>query len=226
MPRRYYKEPDVTYGRPKKKVAKSPPDFFRTYDEEMKGWNARRFMRELVMRQGEYYYELRRQEWEGQAPHMQGVPITDPDEINKFLCRPSAVSEISSKEDADQVLRLGMILIAIDPNTPNLVERLSAVVKAIRKRHPLKKQRGRPSKAPDVPGIGLDTVGRWRDHRIVALHDLRLRGYDPRKDRKQLAAWMFPEQKDQRKRGQMLDRSRRLLDEALAGVRSLDAQTR
>ena len=64
MPRAYYKEPDVTYGRPKKKVVKRPPNFFRTYNEDMKGWDARRFLRELMIRQGNHDWDLRRDEWE------------------------------------------------------------------------------------------------------------------------------------------------------------------
>jgi hypothetical protein len=228
MPRSYYKEPDVKYGRPNAKIATTPPDFFRNYDEEMKRWDARRFLRELMVRQGKHDWELGRAEWEDQPPYVRGIPMTDPDEINKFLVRPPPVSQIGSIEDAQHALRLGMILIAVDRNTPDLAQRLNDEAKAIRKMNPLpiKKQPGRPSDSTDVAGFGARKIEQWRAHRIVSLHELRLKGYDPCKKRKELAAWMFPEHKDQRKRGQMLDRSVELLDEALAAQRVLDAQTR
>jgi hypothetical protein len=156
------------------------------------------------------------------------VPLSDPDEINAFLCCPSAVTQIESVEKADHALRLRMILIAVDPNTPDLAKRLGIEAEKIRTAHPLpiKKPRGRSSKSGNVSGIGLDTLGAWRTHRIIELHELRLREFDPRKQRKQVAAWLFPEHQNQRARGKMLDRSVELLDEALAAARVIDAQTR
>jgi hypothetical protein len=228
MPRGYYKELDVKYGRPRTKIAKTPPDFFRTYDEEMKSWDVRRFLRELMIRQGDHDWDLRRSEWEAEPPYTRGSPLTDPDAINRFLCRLPPVSQIESMEDAQHALRLKMILIAVDPNTPDLESQLIAQARAVRTKHPLpiKKQRGRPNDSTDIPGIDENKVDQWRLHRIVSLHDCRLKGYDPRKDRKQLAAWMFPEEKEPRKQGQMLDRSAELLDEALLAQRVIDAQTR
>jgi hypothetical protein len=236
MPRGYYKEPDVKYGRPKTKIAREPPRFFRTYDDEMRNWDARRFFRELVIRQGTHDWEQERGEWKRSKKsafdplgetYLRGTPVTDPDEINKFLCRPPAVSQITSKEDAIHALRLGLILIAVDPHAPNLADKLNIEAKKIRAKYPLPiKPRGRPSDSIDVVGIDANKVEQWRIHRIVALHELRLKGYDPRKERKQLAAWMFPEIRDKRKRGLKLDRAVELLDEALAATREIDAQTR
>jgi hypothetical protein len=156
------------------------------------------------------------------------VPLADPDEINAFLCRPPAVAQIDSAEKADHALRLGMILIVIDPNTPDLTKRLGIEAEKIRKAHPLpiKKRRGRPNKVGDIAITTLEILSAWSAHRIVELHELRLRDYDPQKQRKQLAAWLFPEQKNQRGRGEMLDRAVELLDDALAGARVIDAQTR
>src|SRR5262245_41426179 len=107
MVRNYYKEPDTRYGRPKTKTTKQPPVFFQTYGDQTKNWDARQFLRELVQRQGnhdwEHGQERARREWkkkvrwrerdgwyehtqEGEAPwYSSGSPITDPDEINKFL---------------------------------------------------------------------------------------------------------------------------------------------
>jgi hypothetical protein len=115
-------------------------------------------------------------------------------------------------------------LIAVDPNTPDLAKRLGTEAEKIRKAHPLpiKKPRGRPNK----PGNIAISMNAWRVYRIVELHEFRLKGYDPRKERKQMAAWLYPEQKNERKRGEMLDRAVELLDEALAATRVVDAQTR
>jgi hypothetical protein len=181
-----------------------------------------------MIRQGNHDWELRRHEWEDEPPYLRGRPMTDPEAINKFLCRPQPVSQIGSIEDAEHALRLGMILIAVDRNTPNLKERLYEEAKAIRKKYPLpiNNQRGHPGDPADVGGFDAGKVRQWRAHRIISLHELLLKGYDLHKDRKQLAAWMFPEQKDQRKRGLKLDRSAELLNEALVGQRVIDAQTR
>jgi hypothetical protein len=121
-----------------------------------------------------------------------------------------------------------MILIAVDPNTPDLASRLNAQAGVIRTKHPLpiKKQRGRPGDPTDVAGVDAKKLAQWRKYRIVHLHKLLLNGNDLPKDRKQLAALMFPEEKDPRKRGQMLDRAKELLDEAFAAQRMIDAQTR
>ena len=227
MPRGYYKEPDVKYGRPKTKITREPPCFFRTYDEEMKGWGARQFLKELIQREISYNWERQRSEWEDKPPHVPRglVPVTDLDEINAFFCRLPPVSQITSKEAATHALASGLTLIAVDPHTPNLSEGLGIEAKKIRAKHPLpiKKKRGRPSDPTNVAGIDANKLEQWRTHRICALHELRLSGY---KDRKQIAKWMFPEIKDQRKRGDKLDRAVELLDEALAAERVIDAQTR
>ena len=108
--------------------------------------------------------------------------------------RPSAVRQIATAEDAERALNLGFVLIAVDPNTPNIMERLSTEAKAIRANHPLPLERspGRPSRSIDIH-IDDAKVQRWRDHRIVALYDFRLMGHHPSSQRKQVAAWMFPE---------------------------------
>ena len=250
MPRDYYKEPGVKYGRPKTVVSEAPADF-EIYDTS--DWDDRRFLRELVKRQIEHDWKKQEGEWlkepgpfeKGRyrleertvAPGLRAggpwdfrglTPLTDPDEINAFRCRPPPVSQIDSAEKADHALRLGMILIAVDPNTPDLAKRLGIEAEKIRKAHPLpiKKRRGRPSKSGDIDIIPPETLNAWRVHRIVELHELRLRGNDPQKQRKQLAAWLFFEQKNQRARGEMLDQAVELLYEALAAARVIDAQTR
>jgi hypothetical protein len=113
MSRRYYKEPDVTHGRPKTKIDDKPPPFFKFY--ETTKWDVRRFLRELVRRQAALDWEQKRADWEASGGGAL-TPLLDPDEINEFLCRPRAVSRIQSAEEAEHALRLGMILIAVDPN--------------------------------------------------------------------------------------------------------------
>jgi hypothetical protein len=125
-------------------------------------------------------------------------------------------------------LKLGMILIAVDPSTPNLVSRLVEQGRAIRKRHPLfpRKRKGRPAASEDISGIDDHDLDQWRNHRILALLDLLLMDFDPSKDRKQLALWLFPEIQNQAARGKKFDNARAHLAQARAASRVIDAQTR
>jgi hypothetical protein len=235
MVRNYYKDPDEEHGRPRTRIARHPTDFSI---RDTSGWDARRFLRELAILQGKHAWEQERTEWEAPMPaqllpapiidpNANLIPVTDPDEVNRFLDRPPAVSQITSQERAAHALALGMILIAVDPNTPDLAEKLSAEAKDIHAQHPLPiKDRWRPSGSTDVAGIDAQKVEQWREHRIVDLYDLIIRGHDPCKERKQLAAWLFPEVEDRQARGKKLDRAVRLLNEALASMRMIDAQTR
>jgi hypothetical protein len=123
-----------------------------------------------------------------------------------------------------------MILIAVDLHTPDLAKRVGIELEDIRAKYPLPKNRGRPSISIDVAGIDAPKVEQWRDHRIVDLYDLILKGHDPGKERMQLAWWLFkdvfPNVKDRQARGKKLDRALELLSEALASLRMIDAQTR
>jgi hypothetical protein len=230
MTRRYYKEPDVVYGRPKTKI-EARPKWFKSYDSEMKDWDLRRFMRELVKREGEHTWKAEKLEW-NESPafkvtRLKGNPLSDPDEINAFLCRLPPVSMVTSVNEADHALTMGMVVVAIDPNVPGLRKRLTTLAKKIREQYPVAaaSRRGRPSKLDNAP-IPDSIVKEWRVHRIVALHELRLAGHDPHKERKQVADWMFPAIKDEKLRGAKLDRAVLLLDDALAQARVIDAQTR
>lgn len=225
--RPYYKEPDVIYGRPKTKIAPLPKGF-QSYDEEMRGWTLRQFMRELEKRLGDHQWKLELPEWNA-CPGLEGTTlVSDPDEVNALLSRPKAVTQLKSADEASHALDLGMVLFAIDPNTPNLKLRLADVAKTIREQHPITAglSRGRPRKLDSAPEISNSKVQEWREHRIIALHELRLGGHDPHKERKQMALWMFPEIKDAQRRGAKLDRALMLLDDALAQARLIDAQTR
>jgi hypothetical protein len=199
----------------------------------MKGWGPREFLRELENRRLRHNEERgrkrRRREWKFLNLSDEAAPPTDFDEINRFLCRPPAVSQIGSVKEADHALRLNYILIVVDPNTPNIEQRLIAEAKTIRKKHRLhlKRSPGRPRfSSADTTSPDARKVQQWRDHRIVTLHDLRLNGYDPRKQRKQVAALMFPEIGHGRTRGRKLDQAVKLLDDFLAAARPIEAMTR
>jgi hypothetical protein len=229
MSRSYYKEPGSVYGRPKTKIERPPKDF-KSHDKE-RDWDLRRFMRELVKREVDHSWNTERQEWNEspafkKAP-LEGAPLSDLDEINAFLCRPSAIVGVKSASDADHALTLGMVLFAIDPNVPNLRGQLAALARKIREQHPpaVGLRRGKPSKIDNAP-ISNSRLSEWREHRIVALHELRLAGHDLRKKRKQVAYWMFPEIEEEKPRAAKLDRAVMLLDDALAQARVIDAQTR
>jgi hypothetical protein len=234
MARHYYKESGTKYGRPAKNVDDDHPPDFSFYDT--KDWNARRWFKEIADRQGRHEWARERGEWETplpthllQAPIIDPnanlIPITDPDEINKFLCRPPAVRQVTSKEDAEHDLALGRTLISVDPYTPDLADKLTAEAKKIRRAHPLPiKNRGH--QGANAAGITKNKVLQWRAHRLVELCDLKIMGYDPAEHRKQIAAWLFPEISNQEGRGKKLDRAVKLLNEMLKSMGMIDAQTR
>jgi hypothetical protein len=248
MKRGYHKVAGTKYGHPKTEKMTPRPVGFSLCDTS--GWDARRFLRELAIRQGRHEWAQQQDEWvlprnklvkegnewwlerDGVEPMFSpnATPITDPDEADRFLARPPAVSRITSQEQAAHALALGMILIAVDPHTPDLAKKVGIELKDIRAKHPLPKTRGRPSASTDVAGIDAQKVEQWRDHRIVDLCDLIIKGHDPDKKRINLAWWLFKDvlryPSNRRARGKKLDRAVELLNEALASMRMIDAQTR
>jgi hypothetical protein len=233
MTRGYCKEPGTKYGRPAKEIDDPPPNFSF---HDTRDWTARRWLKEIADRQGQHEWAQQRGEWETalpasmlQAPIIDPdanlVPVSDPDEVNKFLARPPPIRQVTSKEDAAHDLALGRIVITVDPHTPDLADRLNAEAKKIRRVHPLPtKNRGR--QGTNAAGINESKVQQWRQHRLVELYDLIIMGYDPVEDPKQIAAWLFSEIKNQRRRGEKLDQAVKLLDEMLNSMRMIDTQTR
>ena len=65
----------------------------------------------------------------------------------------------------------------------------------------------------------------WVKYRILALFDLLNAGYDPSSQRKQLAAWLFPEVKSLKARGDSFDRAREVLDQAISTIPALRVQS-
>jgi hypothetical protein len=115
MKRGYVKEPGTVYGRPKQEIKNQAPAWFNTHDEEMKGWDARRFMRELQIRSGDEYWKREKRKWKGIIAG--GKPMTDPDEINRFLCRPPSVSQVKTSDDAAHALKRRPKVKKLETNT-------------------------------------------------------------------------------------------------------------
>jgi hypothetical protein len=101
-------------------------------------------------------------------------------------------------------------VLEIDPNCPDeiLFEKIATVLK----------------RARNKPARRINTKA-WAEHRILALYDLRLMGYDLSKDRKQLAAWLFPEINNEKPRGDKFDRANEYLKAAMASLNALRAQS-
>jgi hypothetical protein len=242
MTRGYYQEPGTRYGRPAKEIGDPPPNFSF---HDTRNWDLRRWLKEIADRQGRQEWAQQQSEWvrlqpkvvqKGDKREWEGTElepifgpdatlVNDPDEINKLLARPAPVRQVTSQEDAAHDLALGRIVITVDPHAPDLADKLKAEAKKIRRAHPLPiKNRGH--QGTNAAGINESKMQQWSKHRLVELYDLMLMGYDPVKDRKKMAAWLFPEIRNPQGRGKKLDRAAKLLNEALDSVRMIDAQTR
>jgi hypothetical protein len=225
--RPYYKEPDTKYGRPRIRIKKTPPGSFSLaqHDELASQLDARGYLNEIVRRDTWHEFKQEHPDFRelGIAPGFETV-----DDINRFLVRLDPVTIVKDGKRAKHALLLNMVLIAIDPNVPDLEARLRNVGQEIREQHPLPVTRppGRPPKSGDIDGVCQADVHAWRDHRVLALRELEHMGYSPGKDRKQLARWLFPEIADETKRGRKFDKAVVLLEQLCAAVRVIDAQTR
>ena len=223
--RNYHKEPDLKYGRPKKKISKIPPSWFSNHDDLVRKLDARDFLRLIVAKQNKDDWEKRvSKEW----PHGQGIPLFELDEINHFLKPLSPLSVLKNEEEAAHAKALGFVVISIDPHVPNLASSLKKIIGEIRKDYPFPVRRkvGRQSIEGDMPLFDETDLQQWKDHRILALYDLRLRDFVRPEQRKQIASWLFPEIKNQTDRGNKLDKAQKILDQFLSSLRSIDAQTR
>jgi hypothetical protein len=136
--------------------------------------------------------------------------LTDPIEMDRFMCRTDVVAECESPEDLEVARFNGRIVVEIDPACPDdlLFKKIKAVLDRARDRKPRK----------------INTNA-WAEHRILALYDLQLMGYHLSKDRKQLSVWLFPELNDDKARGDKFDRARELLAAALSSLSDMRAQS-
>ena len=126
------------------------------------------------------------------------------------MCRSEVVAECKTETDLKVARFNGRVVLEIDPACPNelLFQKIGAVL-----------DRARNRKARRI------NTTAWAEHRILALYDLKLMGYDLSKERKQLAAWLFPEIDGEKPRGDKFDRAKEYLDGAIALLPTLRAQS-
>jgi hypothetical protein len=191
-------------GRPKVPVKSEPPKYISRLNALMMHLDDRGWYRELAKRQ-------RREYLKANAPFIGGRPIGDPLEMDRIMCRSDAVVEWKDETDTDlnAAQFTGHIVLEIDPNCPNslLFKLINAILDQTRKRHARR----------------INTK-HWAQHRILALYELKLRGYDLSQDRKQLAQWLFPKISSQKVQGDKFDRAKQYLNEAKDQLPALRAQ--
>lgn len=204
MTRPYVVE-DGHAGRPKTEINPEPPPGFSLHDPLMEKLDKRGWYRQLAERQ-------RYEEMDGDPHHREFNlrQVTDPEEIDRFMCRAHVVAEVNTLDQLEGALFNGRIVIEIDPVAPKkvLFKQIAALLDDVVSR----------------TGRQISTKA-WKDHRILALYDLKLMSYDLSSERKQLAAWLFPEIDDEKKRGDKFDRAKEYLDTALSSLPALRAQS-
>jgi hypothetical protein len=136
--------------------------------------------------------------------------ITDPEEMDRIMCRSDVVAVCNTQDDLEVASFNNRLVLEIDPDCPDeiLFKKIAAELK-----------RARTGK---VRRINVKT---WAKHRILMLYDLKLMGHEVSKNRKQLAMWMFPEIKNEKRRGDKFDRATEYLAAALHSLNTLRAQT-
>jgi len=201
MARAYFYE-DGRPGRPRVPVNQSPPKYIFHLNALMLRLDDRGWYRELAKRQ-------RREYLRANAP-FEGRPIGDPLEMDRIMCRTDVVAECKDKTDLEIAQFNGRVVLEIDPDCPDdrLFKKIAAILDQVRKRRSRR----------------INTK-HWATHRILALYELKLRGHDLSQDRKQLAAWLFPEIRSEKTRGDKFDRSRQYLCEAISQLPTLRAQS-
>jgi hypothetical protein len=202
MTRPYVVE-DGQPGRPKTDIDTTPPAGFSPHNELMEALDMRGWYRELGRRH-------RSKKMAGDPPDYSGLePITDPEEMDRLMCRTEVVVACNTPEDLKIAQFNGRLVVEIDPACPNEIvfDKISALLGRVR-------------------GVGDRNMKAWKNHRILALYDLKLLGYDLSADRKQLALWLFPEISDEKKRGDKFDRATECLEAALASLHTLRAQSK
>jgi hypothetical protein len=209
MPRRYVVE-DGQPGRPKTDVDTTPPAGFSLHKDLMEGLDVRGWYKELGRRHHSEKMAGDPRFIGPRKPDYFGLdPVTDPEELDRLMCRTDVVVECNTPEDLKIAQFNGRLVVEIDPTCPNEIvfDKISALIGRVRSIH------DQNTKA-------------WKNHRILALYDLKLLGYDLSMDRKQLALWLFPEISGEKNRGDKFDRATECLEAALASLRTLRAQSK
>ena len=121
MPRRYVYE-DGRPGRPKVKVNPiSPKDFSRLIDLmtllDPRGWYV-----ELARRQRRKYLKANPRLYKGRSLRR----ITDPEEMDRIMCRSEVVAECKTETDLKVARFNGRVVLEIDPACPNELSRTTS----------------------------------------------------------------------------------------------------
>jgi hypothetical protein len=201
LPRHYVYE-DGRPGRPKATVHRSPPKDFRRLIDQMARLDDRGWYRELAKRQ-------RREFLLANPRPDKGRRIADPEEMDRIMGRTEVVALCNTPNDLEIARFNKRLVLEIDPACPQ--EILFEKIAALLKRTQNEKARRINTKA-------------WAEHRIIALYDLKLEGYDLSKERKQLSEWLFPEINDDKRRGDKFDRAVKYLKAALSSLNTIRAQ--
>lgn len=211
-PRRGYVVEDGRPGRPKTEIEQKPPNGFSLHDKLMERLDARGWYRQLAERK-------RIEEMEGDPRDVEPWlrQITDPEEMDRIMCRVDVVAECKTADDVKIAQFNGRLVVEIDPAAPKdlLFSKISALL---------------DTRRTSIEDTKLQSARRinvtpWKEHRILALYDLKLMDYDLSAERKQLAAWLFPEIDDEKRRGDKFDRAKEYLEAALASLGTLRAQS-
>jgi len=137
-------------------------------------------------------------------------PLLDPQKIDHMMCRDEIVRECKTNVELEIAQHNNRIVLSIDPACPDAIL-YSEIMKAIKT-------------IKDRIIRSINTTA-WTEHRILALYDLKLMGYDLSNERKQLAAWLFPEIQKPKARGDKFDKAKKYLDGAISSLDIMRAQS-
>ena len=145
-----------------------PPKGFSLLTDLMARLDERGWYRELAKRQRREYFKATPRLYKGRR-------IADPEEMDRIMCRTDVVAVCTTSDDLEVAQFNGQLVLEIDPACLDeiLFEKIATELKRVR----------------NGKSRQISTKG-WAKHRILALYDLKLRGYDVSKDRKQLSAWL------------------------------------
>jgi hypothetical protein len=199
----------VRRGRPKTKIDGAPQEGFQTYDDLTKNLDGRGWYRELESLRMRLEAD-KLEDW----PHLKSDfeagfrPIIDPLEMDRIMGRAEPVAKVETPQHLKAAQFNRRLVIDLDPRCLDdvLVQKIKDLLKAEREQKPTRHT----------------SFEAWANHRILALYDLHLKGYDL-DCRKQFAGWLFPEIADLKARGDKYDRARKLLAEAVAMLSALRA---
>jgi hypothetical protein len=222
MMMRFAGDDSVRRGRPKTKIDRAPPEGFQTYDDLTKNLDAGGWYLELAGRQrcAFVFAHYKPEDWPRLKPDFEAGygPIIDPLEMDRVMGRAEPVAKVETPQDLEAAQFNRRLVIDLDPGCLDdvLFPKINDLLKAARREREEEKEkereRERPrarasTKAKAKPNRHISFEA-WANHKILALYDLQLTGYDLMGQRKQLAEWLFPEIADPKARGDKYDRAR------------------